>query len=340
MKTKILVFCMIGVLSVFGMSSVTLAQHTGDPQGGLLYEPWPSLTPDATWRLQTECYQCTDKSHYTSVSEVFEYEPGEFAYKSRGPDTWWETTGDIAFGFMEQNRFYQFVLGNDMFTRGDDLRCRFTFWGDPADPAWAPENFGPNGPIAWPQNSGVIGPFHRTSGMDIGPPHPPGSTGAIHAGPEAGIETNLTGRTSWKFMTSGLFNTAIFDDEHGTFGNLGTNQPFLDAIESSTCGLKDCGVILEVWLGDTDGAMVQYSTVSKGTFIEIFDNRNVGSDPNPQEDVWIGFGSDLGALLVDDIIVEDNNNLWVSGPSDTPTPSPSTPTPNPVSGVKKWEQYE
>jgi len=334
MKSKIIVFSLIGVLSIFGLNLSALAQHSGDPQGGLLYEPWPSQTGDATWQFQPFCDACIPAGgDYTTIAEVSEYEPGEFAFKSRGPDTWWETTGDVTNGFAVANRWHNYVLGNDMFTRGDNLKCTFTFWWDIDDPAWAPGNFGPNGPIVAPAHSGVIGPFHRNSGMD--------HTGAINANLEGGLETNITGFENWKIQTSGMWNTAIFDDEYGTFGNLATNSAFISAITSAT-GTSQA-IVVEIVLGNIDGVAMSWRNVSNGpAFTEIFDNRDLSpaSDPNPQNDVWIGFASDLGALLVDEIIVEDDSNLWVSGPSDTPTPAGPTNTPNPVTGVKEWDQYE
>jgi len=309
------------ILSIIGLALPASAQHSGDPQGGLLYEPWPSSIPDPTWRLQPACEACTaEAGDYTSIAEIREYAPGEFAFKSRGPDTWWETIGDVVNGFAVENRWHQYVLGNDMFTRGNGLRCTFTFWGDPNDPAWNPDNFGPNGPIAWPGNSGVFGPFHRTSGAD--------HVSGIMSNLEAGLETNVTGRDNWKFQTSGMFNTAIFDDEYGTFGTFSNNQPFIDAIEAATDISQ--AIYAEVELGDIDGAAFRYRSVNKGhsCSIEIFDNRDVvGSDPDPQNEVWIGFASDLGGLFVDDIIVEDDNFL----PTDVDLFDTRTPTPTPTS---------
>jgi len=331
MKSKIIVLCLIGVPFVFGLSISASAQHSGDAQGGLLYEPWPSLTGDSTWHFQPACFACIPAAaDYTSIAEVFEYAPGEFAFKSRGPDTWWETTGDITNGFPIANRWNNHLLGNDMFTRGDNLRCTFTYWGDPEDAAWDPSHFGPNGPVAFPSFSGAIGPFHRASGDDY--------MTSIHVNLEAGLEVNLTGFDNWKFQTSGMFNTAIFDDEHGTFGNFATNQPFLDAIQGATDVSR--AIVVEVVLGNTDGAAMSYRSLAKGheaSLIEIFDNRDVASDPAPATGTWIGFASDLGAIFVDNIIVEDDNNIWQPGPSG-PT---ATPTNTAIVGdVKNWDSYE
>ena len=306
--TRVSLFAILALCIVFSAS----AQHSGDSQGGLLYEPWPSAAADATWRFQPACELCIPAAgDFTSLAEVREYSPGEFAFVSRGPDTWWETTGDVTNNFAVANRWHNYVLGNDMFTRGNNLKCTFTFWGDPTDPAWNPDAFGPNGPIAWPAHSGVLGPFHRSSGMD--------HMTAINSNLEAGLETNITGFDNWKFQTSGMWNTAIFDDEHGTFGNFANNQPFLDALQGATDEMT--AVVLEVVLGNTDGAALSYGPAAKGpALIEIFDNRDIASDPGAQNDVWIGFASDLGALLVDNIIVEDDNNIFVPGPVGPPAP--------------------
>ena len=38
MSSKTLVICTVGALTVSGVTSIALAQHSGDPQGALLYE--------------------------------------------------------------------------------------------------------------------------------------------------------------------------------------------------------------------------------------------------------------------------------------------------------------
>jgi len=334
MRTNQLVFGLIGLVSIFGLSLSASAQHSGDAEGGLLYEPWPNLTPDATWRFQPFCDACIPAAgDFTSKAEVREYAPGEFAFHSRGPDTWWETTGDVTNGFAVQNRWHQYVLGEDMFTRGNNLTCTWTFWGDPNDPAWAPEHFGPNGPIAWPGNSGVLGPFHRNSATN--------HSGLFYPTLEAGLEVG--GIVNWKFQTSGAWQTAIFDDEHGTFGVVANSgaapgtptKVFHDVILAATSPAN--AIVARVILDDNDGAAFSYRSLAKGpAFIEIFDNRGVGSDPDPHNDVWIGFASDLGALYVDNIIVEDDNNVRTGPAGPTPTPTNTAI----VGDVENWDSYE
>jgi len=274
----------------------------GEP---LLYESFPSGTIDSDrWRLQPACSMCGDQ--YTSKAELVNIGGTDYAFLSRGPDSWWETGGHADQGFPHANRWHNYILGRDMFIRGNGLACSVTVWGDPNNPAWTVVG-PPSGLAAFPSNAGVQGPWRRVDGDSF--------AGLAYEQMEAGVG----------IIHGGFYR---FEQTHSFGGPNALSQDFTDAFHATSH--KANAITVRVEFGDNNGAMMQWKSANKGTYITEIDNRDDGTIPS-QSDVWVGFASDLGAVLYDDILVVNDNNVGeIPTPTFGPSPTPGIPTPTPI----------
>lgn len=266
----------------------------------LLYEPFQSTDLDTTkWHIQERCCNCTEPPTYTTLATIRDDGTGNNAFVVRGPTTWCETTGQC--GGFTSNRWQHGIAGKAAFTRGNDIRCTFTMWGDPNDPAWANANPEISGPLPFPGNTCVNGPWKRA---DLA-----STCGDTYNTGEAQIGCSNFFPQPWAFEQQGSWG-----------GDRWPSQLFQDTFTSAT--QRSLAVVSEITLGNTDGAMWRWSSDFGDTWNFEYDNRDNGSinsglygHEDAATDVWIGFASDMGALYIDDIIVEDNNNSFIVPPN-------------------------
>jgi len=162
------------------------------------------------------------------------------------------------------------------FDRGEDLRVTFRFWGDPANEMpWG---------SAYPGNSQIGGPFH----VD---------------------QFNLLFRQEAIIRYWDLTNDRMHFAQPGEpwvpteREETWMSTAFHDAFEAALS--KAESVLVRVWLGDTEGAAVEYSTDDGVTWLPEHDFRGQPAFAAGKHSttVFLGWGSYSGALVIDDIVV-------------------------------------
>ena len=300
MRIKHLVSSMILCLLGTGVMVAPL------PGAALLQEHFSSASIDtALWHVEPACCTCTDPI-YTTVMELRHLGGGDFAFLTRGPDSWNETVGSEGF---TANRWNHALAARTQFARGNNIRCTFTFWGDPTNPAWmnrAPASDLKPGPIAFPTNTCLNGPWKRHNHSE--------TCSTIYNTGEAHIGCSSFFGGDFGFEQSGSWGSPNF-----------ASEAFVAAFGASD-GKKFNALMARIWLGDTDGAMWEWSSDFGQTWITEYDNRDTGEIADPAADVWIAFATDMGAVFLDDIIVEDDSNLVVATPTPEPIPDPDRGT--------------
>jgi hypothetical protein len=160
------------------------------------------------------------------------------------------------------------------FQRGDNLRCSFRIWCDPSKTGnWV------SGSTVYGQ---VAGPWHSSN------------SGPAIFNPEAAIRY----WNEHRFAQPG-------DEWH--LGGHPMSSAFNDALKATNS--KQNSLMIRVWLGDEQGAMVEWSTNGGADWTEEIDTRGVSGGTNPQ--AYLGWATYGCAVFIDDIVVQRDTELFV-----------------------------
>jgi len=211
------------------------------------------------------------------------------------------------------------------FGRGDDIRCTFCFWGNPVT-------------VDWPTPNGAVlgqGAMDDSEGAGL---QAPWHLGELPGQPYNSCEACML--MWYNVDKAGSGPLWAHAGRWGDYANSDSSAPFKTAIENAMPN-KANALYIRVTLGNTQGALYEYSTDGAQTWIMEADRRD-GVDagaPTTAADLILGFHNVFSIhVLLDNIVVEDNNNIAL--PAPTATPPPPTSTPNPNTGVTDWEEYE
>ena len=209
------------------------------------------------------------------------------------------------------------------FTRANNLRCTFVVYngiGSDVAGSWAAAGEGIEGSWA---DQGPPSPNNIMPGG--GPFHLPGVMAMAQAD-ETGLTNSGTGLfhsvrivRHWGFIPEITFEQVEYasrcDDWNArTPANLlsnGFHEAFRNAVSKQT------GLWIRCWLDDTQGGKLEWSNDGRQTWNnDAADNSGTGCDTDTE--VEINFSTYAGAIIIDDVMVEDDNNYdtWTAPPNE------------------------
>jgi hypothetical protein len=232
----------------------------------------------------------------TGHLDIEEVAPGDCAVWTAGPSALSGATAQSVHG----TNIHSFLS----FDRGEDLRVTFRVWGDPSkmEPlcCWG-------GPF--PANSMFGGPWHK------------GQFGLLFDN-EA-----IVRYWGWNAVDKPHFSLPgdpwVGGEDQGTWMSNNWRTEFESSIDKAT------SMLIQVWLGNTHGAMLRWSKNDGTSWTVEHDFRGTESHGSgtSSNTVFLGWGTYSGAIFIDDIQVENNSRLG---------PPIGTPPPN---GADTWVLY-
>lgn len=194
--------------------------------------------------------------------------------------------GDYALFNRGASSWAQNLYSNVAFTRGQNLRCVFRVWGDPSTPD-ANNNLFPNA-------ASNNGPWHWTN------------SGPSHA-------TLAAAQSEWQGQPL-RFEQRTWDS--------GPKMSQAFRVAWAATNSKTNSLLIRVWLGNTNGAMIEWSTnhgatwtredgtlplQAEGGGVAATDNRE--NNPSAADTtLYLGWGTLASVVYYDDIIVENDLN--------------------------------
>ena len=270
----------------------------------LLYEDFQSVIPGSKIFPSGWDYNIEVDMGVADAGTI-DYGNGDIGAYCRGPSAPGSSNHVTMFGYTAAT-----------FTRENNLRCTFAVFngqGSALEGAWAAPNEGIQG--SWNDTGGAPGVHTVMPGG--GPFHLPGTIAKAQADP-SGLTNSGTGLFNsvkiirdWNFADDGVG----FDSRCDPWRPAGANvmsKEFHDAFRYAVN--KQTAVYIRAWLDDSQGGWVEWSNDSMQTWNPDVDNSGTGCDDDPT--VEIAFNTYAGAIIIDEVIVEDDNNIF-DGP---PTP--------------------
>lgn len=205
--------------------------------------------------------------------------PGKVALQQVAPNDWAiYSNGDGAHQYIPNGgtigAWSGWFYSKSSFSRIDDTRVTFKVWGDPT-------KVGP-----WPTGSSINGPWHQTGSS----PSYLGNEESVGMGPQSGPDSSKT--YPHIFLESGVWDPP-------SMGLKSLSVAFQSAYAAASS--KANAMSIRMWLGNTMGGRLEWSTDNVNWHLEQ-DTR--GSSGGTQKNVFLGWGTQVGAVFVDDIVVE------------------------------------
>jgi len=208
------------------------------------------------------------------VVGIEEVNPGDCAYFLAGPPS------PSAGGSQHKTHIHSQLS----FDRGEDLRITFRFWGDPEKGGefccWG-------GPF--PANSMFGGPWHK------------GQYGLLFDQEAIVRYWGWNDNDRPHFAQPG--DPWVGTERQETW----MSDNFRSAFDTSVS--KETSMLIQVWLGDVDGAMMRWSDDDANTWNLEHDFRGVAPLAASSTKVFAGWGPYSGAIFLDDIQIENNSRL-------------------------------